>query len=112
MHAKDTNKVSEGVLLFPVIGVVRVTQCVFTWSKQKFQGGLADMNSCPFKEKRQEAQSCQSLCIVSEYIPELSHEFIAQSVAIASAGFCIEGAEQPFCPQTAQNSSPLYLFLG
>lgn len=58
MHAKDTNKRSEGVLWFPVIGVVRVTQCVFTWSRQKFQGGFADMNCCPFKEKRQEAQAC------------------------------------------------------
>lgn len=38
-----------------------------------------------------------------------SHEFVAQPLATASAGFCIQGAEQPFCPQTAQN---FYLFLG
>lgn len=41
-----------------------------------------------------------------------SLELVAQPLDTASVGFCIQGAEQPFCPQTAQKSSPLYVFLG
>lgn len=51
MHAKDTNKGSEGVLWFPVIPVVRVTQCVYL-EQAEIPGRTCRYELLPFQRKK------------------------------------------------------------
>lgn len=55
MHVKDTNKGSEGVLWFPVLVGVRVTQCMFIWSTRNSREDLQIWTSALSNRKGREA---------------------------------------------------------